>query len=328
MRATVHSTPLTVSVSQLKAGEDSSEEGSFTTAPPDTSAAGFSFLIYGDNRTDDTTHASVVRAMTLVPSDFLVNTGDLVEDGNVAGQWQTFLEIEKGLLRDRCVFVAIGNHELLDEAGSNFLRYFGPEISPTGASDIRRLYRSVRWQNMRILFLNGMDAFLSGDARDWLKDELARTDKEPGVVWRMIVSHQGSFSSGPHGNNPRFSSGGLNDLFREHKIDVVISGHFPGDGKPKAVAFPDPSEAEQGASVRLLPLFRMGLGGPVGGGCQWMSWIHLEDLVDLFIRAVDGEWRGAVNGSTPEPVTNAEFARKLGKALHRPAILPAPAFGT
>lgn len=210
---------------RVKAGQDSSDEGAFTTAPSDTSASAFSFLIYGDNRTDDTTHASVVRAMTLVPSDFLVNTGDLVEDGNFAAQWQSFFEIEKGLLRDRCVFVAIGNHELLEEAGSNFLRYFGPDSAPIGATDVRRLYRSVRWENTRILFLNGMDAFVSGAARDWLKEELARVDKEPGVVWRIIVSHQGSFSSGPHGNNPRFSSGGLNELFREHKIDLVISGH-------------------------------------------------------------------------------------------------------
>lgn len=210
---------------RVKAGTDSGEEGNFTTAPPDTAAAPFTFLIYGDNRTDDTTHASVVRAMALVPSDFLVHTGDFVEDGNNVAEWQSFLEIEKSLLRDRCVFAAIGNHELLEQAGSNFLRYFGPEIPASNATDVRRLYRSVRWENARIFFLNGMDVFLSGDARDWLKEELTRADHEPGIVWRIVVSHQGSFSAGPHGNNPRFSSGGINDLFREHKIDLVVSGH-------------------------------------------------------------------------------------------------------
>jgi uncharacterized protein (TIGR01777 family) len=81
------------------------------------------------------------------------------------------------------------------------------------------------------------------------------------------------------------------------------------------------------ALMKLLPLFRAGVGGPLGNGRQWMSWISLTDTVGAFeFLLANEELRGPFNLTAPEPVTNAEFARTLGKALHRPAILPAPAF--
>jgi len=82
-----------------------------------------------------------------------------------------------------------------------------------------------------------------------------------------------------------------------------------------------------GALAPLLRPFKLGVGGPIGSGRQWFSWIHARDLAELFVRAVDDpRLRGAVNGVAPEPVTNRDFARALGRALHRPAVLPAPAF--
>lgn len=84
---------------------------------------------------------------------------------------------------------------------------------------------------------------------------------------------------------------------------------------------------EGGALKKLLPLFQTGMGGPVGSGSQYMSWIHVEDLVSLYIEcATQTPYRGIVNGVAPTPVTNATFSKALGKALHRPALLPAPAF--
>jgi uncharacterized protein (TIGR01777 family) len=82
-----------------------------------------------------------------------------------------------------------------------------------------------------------------------------------------------------------------------------------------------------GALARMVPLFRLGLGGRLGSGRQWMSWIHLDDLVALFVQALDdAALTGVVNGVAPRPVTNAEFTRTLAAALARPAIFPAPAF--
>jgi hypothetical protein len=82
-----------------------------------------------------------------------------------------------------------------------------------------------------------------------------------------------------------------------------------------------------GALARMLPPFRLGLGGPVAGGDQYISWIAPDDLVRLYLAALDDpEWSGAVNATAPEPVTNREFAHALGRALHRPALVPIPAF--
>lgn len=82
-----------------------------------------------------------------------------------------------------------------------------------------------------------------------------------------------------------------------------------------------------GALKKLLPLFKLGLGGPVGNGRQWVSWIQVDDLVRLYIEAAGNSvYHGAVNAVAPNPVTNAQFSYSLGKAVHRPAFLPAPAF--
>src|SRR5215831_4183285 len=84
---------------------------------------------------------------------------------------------------------------------------------------------------------------------------------------------------------------------------------------------------DAGILRKLLPPFRMGLGGPIGGGGQWLPWIHLEDEIGLFRHAMSHEAvTGPLNAVAPEPVTNGEFARALGEALGRPAVLKAPAF--
>lgn len=83
-----------------------------------------------------------------------------------------------------------------------------------------------------------------------------------------------------------------------------------------------------GALAKMLPPFRMGVGGRVGDGKQWMSWIALEDVVAAIKQALEDEaLHGPVNVVTPNPVTNAEFTKTLGRVLSRPTIFPIPAFG-
>jgi len=82
-----------------------------------------------------------------------------------------------------------------------------------------------------------------------------------------------------------------------------------------------------GALGQMLPPFKLGLGGRLGSGRQWMSWVHRDDLVALMLRLVeDDSLRGAFKGTAPEPVRNADFTRALGRALKRPAVLPMPGF--
>jgi len=82
-----------------------------------------------------------------------------------------------------------------------------------------------------------------------------------------------------------------------------------------------------GMLAAILPIFRLGLGGRLGSGRQWMPWVSLEDLLLILSKALtDGSMRGSINATAPEPITNAAFTRALGRALHRPTLLPAPAF--
>ncbi|PYQ26653.1 MAG: TIGR01777 family protein, partial [Acidobacteria bacterium] len=85
--------------------------------------------------------------------------------------------------------------------------------------------------------------------------------------------------------------------------------------------------ADGGALKRMLLPFRLGAGGPIGSGQQWMSWVDREDVLRAIEWAIDqSKVRGVYNITSPVPVTNRDFARGLGRALHRPAVMPTPAF--
>jgi len=85
-------------------------------------------------------------------------------------------------------------------------------------------------------------------------------------------------------------------------------------------------DARGGALPRMLTPFKMGVGGKLGSGKHWMSWIHLDDLAALFQLALATPVSGEINGVAPNPVTNADFTRALAAAVHRPAIFPVPGF--
>jgi uncharacterized protein (TIGR01777 family) len=87
-------------------------------------------------------------------------------------------------------------------------------------------------------------------------------------------------------------------------------------------------DKEGGALKALLPPFKLGAGGPVGSGKQYMSWIHHADEVGIILLALDHpEAHGPLNGTAPQPVTSKQFGKALGAALGRPAFLPTPGFG-
>lgn len=85
-------------------------------------------------------------------------------------------------------------------------------------------------------------------------------------------------------------------------------------------------DAGYGALASMLPPFRLGLGGPLAGGRQYVPWIHRDDLIGLYVRTIDAaDFSGPINACAPNPVTNRAFSRALGRALHRPAVFPVPA---
>jgi len=83
---------------------------------------------------------------------------------------------------------------------------------------------------------------------------------------------------------------------------------------------------EGGALAKQLTPFRLGLGGPLGGGRQWQSWVHVDDAVGILMHALRTDMDGALNATAPAPVRQAEFAKALGAALGRPAVVPTPGF--
>ena len=211
--------------SSASGGDAGTAKGEFTTAPASDSKAPFSFLVYGDNRTDAASHAAIIRTMLELPSDFVINTGDLVQDGASDANWQSFFDVEAPLIRTRNVFSCVGNHEITDGAGANFLRYLGPTYDARGGGGKPKLYGSFRWADARFFLLDAFESFDSGPERAWLDDELARADAETGLVWRIVVMHQSPWSAGPHGGNPRALRAGIPELFAAHRIDLVLAGH-------------------------------------------------------------------------------------------------------
>ena len=85
-------------------------------------------------------------------------------------------------------------------------------------------------------------------------------------------------------------------------------------------------DSDGGALQSMLPAFWMGLGGPLGIGKQWMSWIHRQDVVRLIHFCMDNNVEGAINAVSPNPVTNREFSKALAKAISRPSLLRTPAW--
>jgi hypothetical protein len=85
---------------------------------------------------------------------------------------------------------------------------------------------------------------------------------------------------------------------------------------------------EGGALKQMLIPFKLGLGGPVGNGQQWVPWVSIDDVVGIILHAIEhSSVKGPVNATAPNPVRNREFTKTLGHVLHRPAFLPAPAIG-
>jgi uncharacterized protein (TIGR01777 family) len=81
-----------------------------------------------------------------------------------------------------------------------------------------------------------------------------------------------------------------------------------------------------GALAKMAPAFRAFVGGRLGSGEQWMPWIHVNDVVGMFVHAVENEISGVWNATSPNPVTNADFTAAMGDVLHRPTVFPVPPF--
>ena len=151
------------------------------------------------------------------------------------------------------------------------------------------------------------------------------SDKPPAIV--ISGSAIGYYGGGLAGNEPVAEDGAADSNFSSQLCSKWenTAQQFENLGSRVCFLRTGIVLGEQGALSKLLPAFKLGLGGPIASGQQWMPWIHIDDMVKIIVYAIEQEITGPINCTAPQPVTNREFAKTLGKVLKRPAIVPMPA---
>jgi len=144
---------------------------------------------------------------------------------------------------------------------------------------------------------------------------------------RVLVSQSGAGFYGDRGDEQLDESAPAGDDFVarmvvEWEAEASAAAEL---GLRVALTRTGPVLSEGGALGKMLPFFKMGLGGPVAGGRQYFPWVHLDDVIGAMLFCLDTDTAsGPLNVTAPEPVTNREFSRALGRVLHRPAFAPVP----
>ena len=149
-------------------------------------------------------------------------------------------------------------------------------------------------------------------------------DRRPGT----LVSQSATGFYGPHGDEQLTEDAPAGDDFLAGVV-VAWEGEAMRAASELRVAVTRTGvvlSPDGGALAKMLPFFRLGIGGPVAGGRQYVPWIHLDDVVGAMLSCLDNPAAvGPINLTAPSPVTNTELSRTLGRVLKRPAVLPVPA---
>lgn len=170
----------------------------------------FSFVAYGDTRTNDDDRALVVSRILQVNPDLVFNTGDLVEDGNYESQWRLWFSTNQMLLEDKPYFVAIGNHEHNAPIYYDYWHFPGNEQ-----------WYSVNYGNAHFICLS-TETYLYGDQRSWLESDLAAASDS--ALWIFVFFHKPPYSSGSHGSSNAVRNAWCS-LFETYGVDIVFNGH-------------------------------------------------------------------------------------------------------
>lgn len=162
-----------------------------------------------------------------------------------------------------------------------------------------------------------------------LVEGIRAVEEEGGQRPGTLVSSSAIGYYGPHGDEPLDEDAAAgSDFLAEVCVEWEQAAAAAGDLGLRVVQVRTGVvlDSDGGALGKMLPPFRLGVGGPVAGGRQYISWIHAADLVGMMLAALEDEhWSGPVNGTAPEPTTNRDFSKVLGRVLGRPAFLPVPA---
>ncbi len=159
-----------------------------------------------------------------------------------------------------------------------------------------------------------------------LTGTLASLQRPPSV----LVSGSAIGYYGDRGDELLTESSGPGDLFLSEVCVAWEAAAQPAIDAGIRVTFSRTGivlDAHGGALPKLLPLFKLGVGGRMGSGQQWWSWVSIDDEIRALRWLIENDVSGPANLTAPQPVTNAEFSKVLGRVLHRPSALPVPSFG-
>ncbi len=176
------------------------------------SADSFSFVVFGDTRTDSAKHQAVIDRISQYDFDFIVHTGDLVGKGSSTADWITFFNIECDVISQKLFLPAIGNHE------KPFWQYDTLFLLP----GLEEFY-SVRYANAAIICLN-TETELTTHQTKWLINELNFISTDTTIHWIFINFHRPPYSSGSHGSDIKVRNSWC-PIFEKYRVDIVFCGH-------------------------------------------------------------------------------------------------------
>jgi 3',5'-cyclic AMP phosphodiesterase CpdA len=197
--------------------------GEFATAPEVGTDVPFSFIVVGDTRSGVDAHRRVVERIAQEVPDFVLGTGDMVDDGYRQDEWQQFFEIESVLLRDNVYFPAVGNHDRQGRGrtADSYRAYFSV---PDNGGDTERYY-AFSYAAARFLVLDSNEySFALSDQTAWLERELIAARQDPAVHHVFAVMHHPPFSVALHGGSRDLRERWA-PLFEKYQVTAVFSGH-------------------------------------------------------------------------------------------------------
>jgi predicted phosphodiesterase len=197
--------------------------GEFATAPPEGKDVPFSFVVVGDSRGGAAQHRRVVQRMSREVPDFVLGTGDMVDEGYRQDQWQEFFDVENEMLRDNVYFPALGNHDRQGRGrtADTYRSYFSV---PENGNDTERYYAFTYGSSRVIVLDSNAYSFALTDQTSWLERELVAARQDRSIRHIFVVMHHPPFSISLHGGNQDLRER-WTPLFEQYEVTAVFSGH-------------------------------------------------------------------------------------------------------
>ncbi len=202
---------------------DQSWQGEFATAPPVGKDVPFSFVVIGDSRNGIEQHRRVVERMTQEVPDFVLGTGDMVDDGARLDEWQAYFDVESPFLRDNVYYPAVGNHDRhgRGRTADTYRSFFSV---PENGGESERYYSFSYEAALFLVLDSNAYSFALTDQTSWIERELIAARQDPNIHHIFVVMHHPPFSISLHGGQ-RDLRERWTPLFEKYQVSAVFSGH-------------------------------------------------------------------------------------------------------